>query len=91
MQVFTSNKSSTSGRRASELVNELTLHTPICGLVLEMSKTTLTDLINEALAVRKDYQLMKTGYAALILANNALEERLQEIIETKVNQMLKRV
>lgn len=55
-----------------------------------MSKTTLTDLINEALAVRKDYQLMKTGYAALILANNALEERLQEIIETKVNQMLKR-
>jgi len=55
-----------------------------------MSKTTLTDLINEALATRKDYQLMKVDESALQLANNALEERLQEIIETKVNQMLKR-
>lgn len=53
-------------------------------------ETTLADLIQNALTVRKDYQLMKTGSDSLQLANNALEERLNELIEAKVNQMMKR-
>ena len=57
---------------------------------------TLADLINEVLACRRDKELFagKGGdfqdfQENETLANNALTERLEEIIETKLTQMLK--
>lgn len=57
---------------------------------------TLADLINEALACRRDKELFagKGGdfrdfQEAETLANNALEEKIQELIEHKLAQMLK--
>lgn len=70
-------------------------------------ETTITTLIANALEAEKDTELyinssasvgMNTSPATLKklqeaaqLANNALNERLQELIEAKVNQVLKRV
>lgn len=60
-------------------------------------KTTLIELIQTALAKRiaGDEQNNEFGIVrpetleAETLANNALEEKIQELIETKVTQMLK--
>lgn len=52
-------------------------------------KTTLTELISEALAIRKDYQLLKTNASDLQLATNALEERINEMIDARIQEALK--
>lgn len=69
-------------------------------------ETTIAQLIQNALEAEKDTELyisssasvgmntspstLKKLQEAAILANNALNERLNELIEAKVNQMLKR-
>lgn len=61
---------------------------------METNEITLSDLIRDALETRKDEKEVFTCYEngeieRAKLALNALTERLNEIIEHKVTQMLK--
>jgi len=61
-------------------------------------ETTIAQLLRNAIQAdfnlengSQERRLWQLNKEAATLANNAIEERLQELIEAKVNQMLKRV